>query len=1418
MNCNWGNKKEIRMTRQALSVALTLAGLLLLSGAVNALGLDEIFMDMDTASYIDVRTEASYEAQASVKPVYPNSPSSLPDYKTFEGYFIPASNSTSVAIFSDDGVDFYINGTCVLDNKDKGQALPNLDIGASPSLIALSRSWVGGKVYHLVIDYSNTCYSGQYDIDGCTLFAYNGGGDICDSYVDLLSDSNNDGSIDDSDQSVEADSPSGYIIYNVDDDNSNTIQDRYETGTVTGEDDLVQVNLAYGPSSDINGQKITLVASTGSDNIKVWTTSSKGTQIPVSGTGTTYVIGTDSIPSSVYVEGVATGEATLDAVMQLSDGTEVMRDNVKFTVCEYIPMTCSVTAESGALYAQESSVTLALSAGSSAAQMHFSNDGSVWSTWEDYASSKEWTLASGDGEKTVYAQFEDSAGHMSAIVSDKIYLRVGQKILHVDAKAGNDYNYGFEWGTAKATIGGAIESAIAGDQIWVKGYSDATVYNESITLDNAESLYGGFDGTETTLAGRSQDSSIVTIIDGSGIGTSIGDGLYINILGVVVTAGSDITSATTIDGFTIQNGSSGISCESSALTISNNRIISNDGQVIANTHMPCSGISCADSSPVISGNMIGNNFGCGVSCSDASPTIINCMIYGNHGSTFYVSGIECSGTSNPTIVNNTIAGNSGTLITGGNSIGGGISLGSCSATIRNNIIAFNGGGISGGASSTVIGYNCVYGNGSDASYNYYDVTASHSTDISGDPLFVNSSNQDYHLQTVNSPCFNAGNSDYSNENWTDIDGEEREQGDSVDMGADEFTCNWTTPKVVSVTSTASDGLHNTVGEILDIQVQFDQTVVVTGIPTLNLALTSSDRMASYYSGSNSDTLVFHYTIESGDNSSDLDYLSTTSLAGTIELPNGADADLTLPTPGAYNSISDDKNIVIRTTVTTGTRYYVSYHNNSRGNCNDGKSWSTAFKTIQGALNVATSGSEVWVKYGTYRERITLPSGVKLYGSFRGTETVLSARPVFPRSSTEYDTKIYLLSFGSYGSAVTIAAGASSGTLIDGFNIWHGYSRSAYGGGIYCGTNSQPTISNNSLISNGSNSRGGGIYCDQGSSVTISSNYIGDATGVSGNCAQYGSGIYCYKCTGTISNNTIVNNDCYISNSTGGGIYLDQADMTVTGNTITGHYVHTGGGGIYVTGCTNNLQITSNVIEDNSCDYYGGGIYVEESYGNIQNNNLIRKNEAEYGGGIALKYADVTISGNTIGGSDGTTSLGNYAEHGGGIYVYDNMSSSTRATISNNDILNNIAQPRLHSSGGYVSSSYMLEAGAGIYSYNADRLVISYNTIANNEGRYYGGTSGCAVKGGGIYMAGGSSVQINNNSIHDNEANYFGDQLGEGAGAYLISSISVTLTGTMYDNTIYNNDRGGLYVPGSGLVINDKDSTHIHDNVGYDWRY
>ncbi len=132
------------------------------------------------------------------------------------------------------------------------------------------------------------------------------------------------------------------------------------------------------------------------------------------------------------------------------------------------------------------------------------------------------------------------------------------------------------------------------------------------------------------------------------------------------------------------------------------------------------------------------------------------------------------------------------------------------------------------------------------------------------------------------------------------------------------------PTVLSVTSTTANGPYKVGSPIIPIQVTFSEIVNVTGVPTLELETGTTDRLATYFSGTGTTTLTFNYTISittNPDTSADLDYKATDSLAlagGTIKNAAAEDATRTLPTPGAANSLGANKAIVIDNTKPTAT--------------------------------------------------------------------------------------------------------------------------------------------------------------------------------------------------------------------------------------------------------------------------------------------------------------------------------------------------------------------------------------------------------------------------------------------------------------------------------------------------------------------
>ncbi len=91
------------------------------------------------------------------------------------------------------------------------------------------------------------------------------------------------------------------------------------------------------------------------------------------------------------------------------------------------PPSGTISINSGAAYTKSASVTLNLSAtnptpGDPVLDMRFSSDGTTYGPWVHYAASAPYTLATGDGPKTVFVEFRNGAGAVSAPASHSITL------------------------------------------------------------------------------------------------------------------------------------------------------------------------------------------------------------------------------------------------------------------------------------------------------------------------------------------------------------------------------------------------------------------------------------------------------------------------------------------------------------------------------------------------------------------------------------------------------------------------------------------------------------------------------------------------------------------------------------------------------------------------------------------------------------------------------------------------------------------------------------------------------------------------------------------------------------------------------------------------------------------------------------
>ncbi len=270
------------------------------------------------------------------------------------------------------------------------------------------------------------------------------------------------------------------------------------------------------------------------------------------------------------------------------------------------------------------------------------------------------------------------------------------------------------------------------------------------------------------------------------------------------------------------------------------------------------------------------------------------------------------------------------------------------------------------------------------------------------------------------------------------------------------------------------------------------------------------------------------------------------------------AAITITAPRAGNS---PQTIPLLLTV-AGTRYV----DGSVGASGDGRSWGTAFKTIQQAIDAAYEGETVIVAQGIYVENIC----------FKGKNIVLrSVGPSDP--AVVADT---IIDGAGSGSVVTFDGTENETCLLSGFTIRNGTGPADSGvkGSSSVGLGDAPrthaTIRNNIITGNSTWWHGGGITWCGG---TIENNTIMANSALSGGSG--GGGLA--WCNGTIRNNVIVGNSATGQNSFGGG--LAWCDGVVRNNVIAGNTANNVGGGLW--GCGGAVH--NNTIVGNAAATGGG---------------------------------------------------------------------------------------------------------------------------------------------------------------------------------------------------------------------------------------
>ena len=240
---------------------------------------------------------------------------------------------------------------------------------------------------------------------------------------------------------------------------------------------------------------------------------------------------------------------------------------------------------------------------------------------------------------------------------------------------------------------------------------------------------------------------------------------------------------------------------------------------------------------------------------------------------------------------------------------------------------------------------------------------------------------------------------------------------------------------------------------------------------------------------------------------------------------------------------------------------------------NGNSWVTAYGNLQTALTAATANGEIWVAKGIYKPTATtnrtiyfeIPTNVKVYGGFLGTENALSDRNFITNISTLSGDIATQNVVADNTYHVVVFNSSSTTTVLDGFTITGGNANTGIqpaspapytappstttletGGGIVIQNGGNPTIAN-CIIINNTAVFGGGLYAGNASIPTITACQFLE------NQATFGSGLYLQN-----GSNGKVNNTLIAGNKGMGGVYNSYSNPIITNCTFSGNGGYNGG--------------------------------------------------------------------------------------------------------------------------------------------------------------------------------------------------------------------------------------------------------------------